>query len=283
MRCRQLVCGFVLYQERDNIMASGEVIKTNLWAEIPSAEDEFVAQKCLAAGYDVYGDLLGQVSWIEYLYLLFLHKAPTLPHVKLLNDLAVAIACFGPRDPAIQAAMTAAAAGSTAASSLIAAIAVGAGQFNGARDVHDLMLIWSEAGNSLTDWKKSLAPTAGSRTIWPERSHPPGFDPTAAVCGAPLIKTLAHLCEHREAAHVQWLHAQRAHLQDAAGMPLAFTAIAAAVFLDLDLDAQQGEMLYLLLRLPGAATLAVEQHQRGWKDYPFHKNKLILTDDPGPP
>lgn len=264
-------------------MASDDVIKTRLWSEIPAVEDEFVAQKCLASGYDVYGDVLGQASWIEYLYLLFLHKAPTPPHVKLLNDLAVAIACLGPRDPAIQAAMTAAAAGSTAASSLIAAIAVGAGQLNGGRDVHDLMLIWPGNGNSLANWNESLTPKAGSYSIWPERTHPPGFDPNSAICGEPLIKTLAHLSEILDAKHLRWLHAERVHLQNAAGMPLAFTAIAAATFLDLNLDAQQGEMLYLLLRLPGAATLAVEQHQRGWKDYPFHKNKLILTDDPGPP
>jgi citrate synthase len=264
-------------------MATDDVIKTRLWSEIPAREDDFVAEKCLAAGYDVYGDLLGKVSWIEYLYLLSLHKAPTPPQKKLLNDLAVAIACLGPRDPAIQAAMTAAAAGATAASSLIAAIAVGAGQLNGARDVHDLMLIWAEAGNSLDAWRESILQKDGSQTIWPDRSHPPGFDPTAGVCGAPLIKTIAHLDHGPDTVHLQWLHKHRVELQDAAGMPLAFTAIAAAAFLDLGLDAQQGEMLFLLLRLPGAATLAVEQHQRGWKDYPFHKNKLILTNDPGRP
>lgn len=263
-------------------MAIDDAVKTRLWSETPAAEDDFVARKCLAAGYDVYGDLLGQVGWIEYLYLLFMRNAPTPEQTKLLNDLGVAIACLGPRDPAIQAAMTAAAAGATAASSLIAAIAVGAGQFNGARDVHDLMLIWTESGNSVDAWKKNLFQKAGNQTIWPERSHPPGFDPTAGICSATLIQTLTHLCQGQHTAHLQWLHTHRVALQDTVGMPLAFSAVAAAAFLDLELDAQQGEMLFLLLRLPGAATFAVEQHQRGWKDYPFHKNKLILTDDPGP-
>ena len=262
-------------------MSHSDTVKTRLWAEVPSEHDDYVAQKCIAAGYDVYGDLLGQVSWIEYLYLLFLHEPPSRGHAQLLNDLAVAIACHGPRDPAIRAAMTAAAGGSTAASSLVAALAVGAGQLSGARDVHDLMLAWSQAGNALDTWKNQiLVKQFRSHTIWPDRTHPPGFDPNAGVCGLPVLQTLTKLCQQQETLHLNWLQVHRQVLQDTVEMPLAFTAVAAAAFLDLQLDAQQGEMLYLLLRLPGAATLAVEQHQRGWKDYPFHKNKLILTDDP---
>jgi citrate synthase len=262
-------------------MANPDVIKTRLWSETAAAADEFVANACLAAGYDVYGDLLGQVSWTEYLYLLFRCEPPSPEQRQLLNHIAVALACLGPRDPSIQAAMTAAAAGSTAASSLVAAVAAGAGQMNGARDVHDLMLAWQQAGNSLARWRTQVLQIEGAaQTIWPQRSHPPGFDPNAGICGKPLIQTLALLSRISGAEYLRWLHGEREAIQAAAGMPIAFSAIAAGAFLDLGLDAQQGEMLYLLLRLPGAAALAVEQHQRGWKAFPFFRDKLVLTADP---
>jgi len=41
-------------------------------------------------------------------------------------------------------------------------------------------------------------------------------------------------------------------------------------------------MLFLLLRLPGAAAHALEQKEHGWRKYPFFGDGLTLTDDPGP-
>ena len=38
-------------------------------------------------------------------------------------------------------------------------------------------------------------------------------------------------------------------------------------------------MFYLLLRLPGAAAHALEQHERGWRNLPFYGDGLILTKD----
>ena len=41
-------------------------------------------------------------------------------------------------------------------------------------------------------------------------------------------------------------------------------------------------MLYLMLRLPGAAVHALEQEKLGWRRYPFFNDGLKLTNDPGP-
>ena len=41
-------------------------------------------------------------------------------------------------------------------------------------------------------------------------------------------------------------------------------------------------MLFLLLRLPGAAVHALEQKKLGWRKYPFFGDGLTLTNDPGP-
>ena len=40
-------------------------------------------------------------------------------------------------------------------------------------------------------------------------------------------------------------------------------------------------MMYLMLRLPGAAAHALEQKQIGWKKYPFFGTDLKIVNDPG--
>ena len=52
----------------------------------------------------------------------------------------------------------------------------------------------------------------------------------------------------------------------------------AAAFIDLGLTADQAEMVYLLLRLTGAAAHALEQRDPGHKQFPFFA--LVLEDDP---
>ncbi|MDH3609669.1 MAG: citryl-CoA lyase, partial [Gammaproteobacteria bacterium] len=75
-----------------------EVIHTKIWREEPEPDNPFAAKKCFCAGYDVYGDLLGKASWVEYLYLLFKLEKPTQEQAKLLEMIAVAIANPGIRD-----------------------------------------------------------------------------------------------------------------------------------------------------------------------------------------
>jgi citrate synthase len=58
--------------------------------------------------------------------------------------------------------------------------------------------------------------------------------------------------------------------------------VAAAALIDLAFSPEQGEMLYLLLRLPGAAVHALEQQGYGWRRFPFFANSLKLENDPGP-
>ena len=41
-------------------------------------------------------------------------------------------------------------------------------------------------------------------------------------------------------------------------------------------------MLYLMLRLPGAAAHAIEQKNMGWKKFPFYGPAIELVSDPGP-
>lgn len=263
---------------------SKEVIHSKIWNEVAEPDNPFQARQCIVSGYDVYGDLLGKASWIEYLYLLFKLERPTPEQARLLETLAVAIANPGIRDHSIRAANCAGVGGSTAASSLMAALAVGAGQLGGAREVFLAMQYWQRCGSDIDQWKEAItSPEQEERAdVWPDMEHPPGFDPHGASCPTPVRQTLSTLLACHSGGTLEWLDHNRTTLENYADCPLAMTGVSAAALIDLDMSPEQGEMLFLLLRLPGAAAHSLEQREYGWRKYPFFGNSLNLTDDPGP-
>ena len=259
-----------------------ETIRTRIWQEEAEPDNAFAAASCHCHGYNVYGDLLKQASWIEYLFLLFRGEAPTPQQAKLLEGLAIAMANPGPRDAAVHAAMCGGVGGSLSAACLIAALAVGAGASGGSREVFLAMEDWNEYGIDLALWKKSLATTlvADPASVWPVPDHAPGFDPYGVRCTTPVIQTLEYLSGLGCGQSLAWLQANRPALESAAGLPLAMIGVAAAALRDLDCTPEQGEMLCLLLRLPGAAVHALEQKHYGHKNFPFFR--IDLENDPGP-
>jgi citrate synthase len=262
-----------------------DVIHTRIWEELPEPDNPFAAAACFCSGFDVFRDLLGKASWSEYLYLLFMREPPSGEQALMLETLAVAIANAGPRDHSIRAAMNAGVGGSTSASCLMAALAVGAGQSGGAREVFLAMQAWRECGLDASRWQQLLSrPRLTDRAdVWPEPEYPAGFDPNGASCTTPVLQTLTCLAERSCGESLKWLHARRCELESVAGLPLAMTGVAAAALVDLGFDSSQGEMLYLLLRLPGAAVHALEQREYGHKRYPLFKDGLELVDDPAHP
>lgn len=264
-----------------------EFVYSKIWEEVPEVDNPFAATACYCSGYDVYGDLLGKASWIEYLYLLFKQEAPTKSQAMLLEGLAIAIANPGPRDHSIRAAMNAGVGGSTHASCLMAALAVGAGQLGGAREVVHAMESWQECGHDLESWINHLSHfqqhfQQERADVWGDMEHPPGFDPNGEHCATPVQQTLAWLVKHSSGNTLRWLQKNHEELEVAADCPLTMTGVAAAALIDLEFSSAQGEMLYLLLRLPGAAVHALEQEEYGYKRYPFFKDGLELLNDPGP-
>lgn len=259
-----------------------ETIRTRIWQEEPEPDNAFAAASCHCHGYDVYGDLLTHARWIDYLFLLFRGAAPTPAQARLLEGLAMALANPGPRDAAVHAAMCGGVGGSTAASCLMAALAVGAGASGGAREVFIAMGDWEQRGTDLARWQTGLAtqPVADPADVWPAPGHPAGFDPHGVRCATPVVQTLTHLADLGCGASLSWLHAKRLALESAAGLPLAMSGVAAAALRDLGCTPAQGEMLHLLLRLPGAAVHALEQKEYGHKNFPFFRAEL--ENDPGP-
>jgi citrate synthase len=259
-----------------------ETIHTRIWQEEAEPDNAFAARSCRCHGYDVYGEMLSQASWIEYLFLLFRGEAPTVQQARLLEGLAIALANPGPRDPAVHAAMCGGVGGSTSASCLMAALGVGAGASGGAREVFNAMQDWQTRGADLALWQSALGvkPVGDPADVWPVAGHPAGFDPYGVRCTTPVLQTLAHLAALDCAPSLSWLQTNREALEMAAGLPLAMSGVAAAALRDLGCTPDQGEMLLLLLRLPGAAVHALEQKDYGYKNFPFFQ--IELENDPGP-
>jgi citrate synthase len=249
---------------------ASDAIRSNIWMEEPEPDNPFAARVARCRGYDVYGEMLGQARWVEMLHLLFHEELPTPAQADLLETLAVALANPGPRDASVHAAMCGGVCGSTAASSLMAALAVGAGQLAGGREVFLALEGWQACGCDLEAWRRRLKePETTPGSIWPKPEHPPGFDPHGASTATPVKQTLDRLAAYGAGPHLRWLQQNLAELEMAAGRPLALSGVAAAAFADLDCTPEQGEMLLLLLRLPGAAAHALEQRPLGYKQFPF--------------
>ena len=245
-------------------------IRSKIWREEPEPNNPFAARSAYCRGYDVYGEMLGNARWVEMLYLLFREEAPTAEQADMLEMLAVALANPGPRDASVHAAMCGGVCGSTAASSLMAALAVGAGQLAGGHEVFLAMEGWAECGTNLESWRQRLAGLpAIPGSIWPTPEHPPGFDPHGVSTTLPVKQTLARLADFDFGICLPWLQQNLSALEAAAGYPLALSGVAAAALTDLGFTPEQGEMLHLLLRLPGAAAHALEQQPLGYKKFPF--------------
>ncbi|HJV93963.1 MAG TPA: citryl-CoA lyase [Azonexus sp.] len=250
-------------------------IATAIWHEEAEPDDPFSTRLARCSGYDVFGEMLGQAHWADMLYLLFRGQAPSASQARLLESLAVALANPGPRDQSVHAAMCGGIGGSTSASCLIAALAVGAGHLGGSREVFLAMESWQHCGCELTSWEAHLTQKPSDiASIWPAPQHPSGFEPHAIKARLPVLQTLAHLAECSPGSRLSWLNEHRQQLETIAGFPLSLSGVAAAAFADLDLSPEQGEMLYLLLRLPGAAAHALEQKQQSHKNFPFFALEL---------
>ncbi len=247
-----------------------QVVHTGIWEEQPEPGNRFAARAAWCHGYDVYGEMLGSARWVEMLYLLFRGEAPSPAEAQLLEMLAVALANPGPRDASVHAAMCGGVGGSPSAACLMAALAVGAGELSGGREIVLAMEAWTDCGTALPAWQRHLSARPPEKaSIWPVPGHSAGFDPHGVDASGVVVQSLSKMAAVDCGRQLPWLMANRESLEAAAGRPLALSGVAAAAFGDLGFSPEQGEMLYLLLRLPGAAAHALEQRQRGFKQFPF--------------
>ena len=262
-------------------MSQAPVLHTAIWQEQPEADNPFATKQALCHGYDVYGDILSKASYSEYLYLLFKGERPTAQQALLLDKLAIVVANAGPRDYSVRAAMNGGVGGSTAAGCLMAALAVGAGQYGGAHEVFHAVNIWQFANQDLNRCQQAMTQLLANQDvdIWPPMAHVAGFDPHGVTCPTIIQQSLSYLASLTTNGHLAWLLNNRPQLEQMAKGTLAMTGVFAAACLDLGLNAEQAEMLFLQLRLSGAAVHALEQQQLGWKKFPYVSQLIDLQQD----
>lgn len=262
-------------------MSQAPVLHTAIWQEQPEADNPFATKQALCHGYDVYGDILSKASYSEYLYLLFKGERPTPQQALLLDKLAIVVTNAGPRDHSVRAAMNGGVGGSTAAGCLMAALAVGAGQYGGAHEVFHAVNIWQFANQDLNRCQQAMTQLLANQDvdIWPPMEHVAGFDPHGVTCATIIQQSLSYLASLTTNGHLAWLLKHRPQLEQMAKGTLAMTGVFAAACLDLDLNAEQAEMLFLQLRLSGAAVHALEQQQLGWKKFPYVSQLIDLQQD----
>lgn len=253
-----------------------ETITTSIWLENEDQSNPYAPSACYCAGYDVFGDLLGKASWAQYIYLLFKQELPNKRQARLLELVAIAIANPGIRDHSVRAAMNAGVGGSTHASSLIAALAVGAGNLGGGREIHQMARLWRTLDCDLSLWTEYIKNFDGTDEVdvWLPMEHIPGFDPNGLTCAKPNLQTLEIFADSFPGHRLSWLMSNRNALEALTGYPLSMAGVIATAFSDLEFDDSESEMLFLLLRLPGAAAHALEQEKLGWRKYPFFKDTL---------
>ena len=151
------------------------VLRSRIWKEEAEPDDPFATRAAYCHGFDVYGGMLGTARWVDMLYVLLRGEPPSERQSRLLESLAVALANPGPRDPMVHAAMCGGVGGSHSASCLMAALAVGAGQLGGGREVFVAMQGWEACGTDLPAWLKWLsAPPDATFLSWPIAEHPAG-------------------------------------------------------------------------------------------------------------
>ena len=256
---------------------STHLISTTIWQDVPCPGNPTLTARARLHGYDVT-ELVAKAGPGEALFLLFRGRRPSTQEAELTRALNVLLLNLGPRDPSVYAAMCGGAPGSTAAACLMAALAAGAGRYGGARDVRDVMLLWPHHCGALAQWAPLLTERAPDG-VWPAVAHPAGFEPAAATTAPALIEALEVLSVSApEDGALARLRKHRVALEQRTRCGLAMSALAAAAYLDLQLTPDQGEMLYLVSRLPGAAAHALEQKVLGYTAFPFPGMDFIANE-----
>jgi len=240
-----------------------DTIRTRLWDETPDPRSPFAGRTVRLAGYDYYGDLLGQAGWADMVWLLFAGDPPSPAQRRLFEHLAVALANPGPRDPSVHAAMCGGIGGSHPAASLMAALAVSAGDHGGSEELARALRAWCDVADSGHDLADALAANANMDGTWP------GFSPHLSHTPETVLTCLATLCQSPLAERLAQLHTEAPALTQRCGRGMNLTGVAAAAFADLGVSSAPAEALYLLMRLPGALAHALEQSERGYRNFPF--------------
>lgn len=250
-----------------------DTIHSNTWEETPLRDAPQTLETLRCHGFDVFGEMLGQCGYAEFLLLLFKGAPPTRQAVKSFEALALAIAYPGATAPVTQAALAGSVGGSSSAACLMAALAIGGGYHGGSHELIDAMTLWDSCGFDVCAWKAAaLGHSQKPSGAFPGSAKFPGWQPQEDSISPPVKALLAAGMATHVGPRIAWL--QSAAGEELLTLPgagaLNIVGAAAPYLLDLGFSADEAEMLWLWLRLPGIAKHILEYRKFGFRRFPTY-------------
>ncbi len=262
-------------QRRDDSFAERQI--TNIWHEIPSPDNPYIAADCSCHGYNLF-ELMKKRTFVDVFFLLFNTELPTEPQKELLETLMISLINPGPRHPATRAAMNAGVGKTDKTHILPISLGILAGTHLGAAEVElsmrfikrnvrkdpgevaDLLLSHK---NTTTQGDWHPAPGFGSRFS--------GIDELARKIACSLLAL------EGSGKYLKWGN-EFASFLDQHKMGWLMPGIAAAAFIDLGFNSRSAAGLFQLLSAPGLFAQGLELTNKPITAMPFLNDEDYIIE-----
>lgn len=255
---------------RDNKFAARS--RTQLWSEIPSPHNPYLAETCYCHGYNLI-DLLRKRGFVEVLYLLFQGELPDKEQSQILESLMIGLINPGPRHPATRAAINTGIGKTDTAHILPIGLITLGGTHLGGNEVAASMRFLNKS--SRKDPVETAKDLLNNTTCRPEGDWhcAPGFG-TRFNGIDPLPKQIASAISRLPGCGkiLQWANNFAICLEEEAGCGWLSTGVAAAVFSDLGFHPRAGAGLFQLINAPGLLAHGLEMANKPINAMPFIDN-----------
>ncbi|MBI3890306.1 MAG: hypothetical protein HY303_02100 [Candidatus Wallbacteria bacterium] len=241
-------------------------VSTAIWKEEPDATNAFLPVKSLCFGYDFYGALLGERSFVEMLFLLYRGELPSRTQSAALDILLASVMNPGPRHLATRAAMNGSIGGTSIGNCLVAGLGPLQGEYFGSQSVMSSaeMLCWlrdagfeaeADAGRALAAKYPDLPGFGLFYSGRDDRARLTASRLESQQLAGPALSAalLAERCIGRERS--LWL---------------ILPGVFAAGCVDLGFSPEQAAGAFLLAVSAGLLAHATEQRARTWNEYPIY-------------
>ena len=247
---------------------------TNIWEELPSNANPYIAEKIRCRGYDLI-ELMKKRSFLEVFFLLFCGELPTPEQTQLLEKLMIALINPGPRHPATRAAMVSGASKTSPANFLPISLSILSGSYLGSTEVHHSMLfLKAHLNQDPTETAKKY-----SRNKHFNGFHPaPGFGSRFGGIDSIVAQLAIQLKECNGSGKTLAWGAHFANELTKFGYSWLTTGLAAAAFLDLGFTENAGPGLFQILCSPGLVAHGAEFSTKPMTAMPFPKDDEYVIE-----
>jgi citrate synthase len=244
-------------------------IPTNIWKEECSITNPYIAEEAYCYGYN-FEEIVDNLSYVDALYLMLTGRVPTPVKSQILELSMKIFLTPGPRHPATRAAMNAGIGRTNVTHVLPISLSVLSSDYLGSKEVGNAMRFIAE--NRSTD-PKTIVNNKQFEVNEKKPNPIPGFGSIYGGVDQLVLKFANKLASiNSDLANINWCKELVKELQDykLSWLP---TGLAAAVFLDLELDHRTGVCLFQMLQSPGLIAHGVEKANKPLTDMPFIKDE----------